>query len=242
MLVYPAIDLKGGACVRLLQGRPDTVERYDVDASDLLASAQAAGARQVHLVDVDGAEAGEPRQYDLITALARQVGLDLQVGGGLRTAADVARVLEAGATRAVIGTASIERAEAVSDWIAVFGKEQIAASLDVREAGGELRVGSLSRDIAGGPTLWAALESLRFAGLKHVVLTDRDREGELTGPNLALVQEVTRRRPDLNVQYGGGVRSAEDVAALKRAGAAGVVIGRAFLDGSLPLRDAIRAG
>lgn len=239
MRIYPAIDLKGGACVRLLDGHVGSSVRYPHRLETVVAEVRAAGLDALHVVDLDGAEAGMPLQQADIAA--RTAGLALQAGGGVRTAADVARVLEAGAARVVVGAAAIERPEAVSDWIQVFGREQIAASLDVRGFGPDLRVSSLTRPSELGPDLWEALERLRFAGLKHVVLSDRDREGGLDGPNLALVAAVRARRPDLQIQYGGGVRSAEDVRALRDAGAAGAVIGRAFMDGRLSLKDAMAA-
>jgi len=240
VLIYPAIDVKGGACVRLLDGRSEAgVLRYPHAPAAVAEAVRAAGVGRLHVVDMEGAESGAPGRQAEIAALGEK--LFLQVGGGVRSGADVARWLDAGAGRVVVGAAAITRPEAVSDWIQVFGPEQIAAALDVRTVAGVPRVGSLTVASETGPTLWEALERLRFAGLKHVVVSDRDREGRLGGPNLALLAAVRARRPDLSVQYGGGVRSAADVAALKAGGAAGAVIGRAFMDGALNLKDALAA-
>ncbi len=241
MVIHPAIDVQGAACVRLVRGDPDAAVRYPDPPEVVLERFRAGGAQCIHVVDVDGAVAAEPVQQNLVARLAAMDGLNIQVGGGVRTSHHVARWLETGCNRVVVGTAAVDRPDVVSDWIQVFGRDQIAASLDVRMVDGEPHVGSLSRPSEDGPTLWDALQRLYYAGLRHLIVSDRDREGELCGPNLGLVRELRRRRPDLRVQYGGGVRSADDVAALRDTGAVGVVIGRAFMDGALTVQEALRA-
>ncbi len=242
MVIHPAIDLKGGACVRLIDGGgSDTVIRYPDAPEDVLQRFRDAGAECAHVVDLDGAAADQPMQDGLVAKLARIEGLLVQVGGGVRNSNHVARWLDTGCNRVVVGTAAVERPDVVSDWINVFGRDLIAASLDVKMVKGEPHVGSLTRPSDAGPSLWDALQRLYYAGLRHVIVSDRDREGRLTGPNIELIAELRRRRPDLRVQYGGGVRSADDVAALRRTGATGVVIGRALLEGTLDMKDALKA-
>lgn len=241
MVIHPAIDVRGAACVRLRSADPDDLVRYPETPEAVLERFRAAGAECIHVVDLDGAVAAEPVQEALIARLARMEGLNIQVGGGVRSSEHVARWLETGCNRVVVGTAVVDRPDVVSDWIQVFGRDQIAASLDVRMVDGEPHVGSLTRPSEDGPTLWDALQRLYYAGLRHLIVSDRDREGRLAGPNLELVRELRRRRPDLRVQYGGGVRSADDVAELRETGARGVVIGRAFMDGSLDVAEALRA-
>lgn len=241
MVIHPAIDLKDGACVRLLDGSLDNLIRYPEPPESVLERFRAAGAECAHVVDVDAAAAAHPVQDDLVRRLVGIHGLQLQVGGGVRQSEHVARWLETGCNRVVVGTAAVERPDMVSDWINVFGRDQICASLDVRMVKGEPHVGSLTRPSEAGPSLWDALQRLYYAGLRHVIVSDRDREGRMLGPNVELIAELRRRRPDLRVQYGGGIRSADDVAAMRRTGCTGVVIGRAFMEGALDMAEALRA-
>jgi len=242
MLIYPAVDLRGGVCVRLLQGRFDAVTAYDDDPRARLESFAAAGASWAHVVDLDGAEAGAARQHALIGHLARATGLKVQAGGGVRSRDDVAALLDAGLSRVVVGSAAVRRPDEVVGWLGEFGADRIALALDVRVDGPEPEVAAHGWTEASGVSLWAALDALDAGGPKHLLVTDVARDGALAGPNLPLVREIRARRPELSLQASGGVRSLADLADLRALGATGAIVGKALYEGLFRLEDALRAG
>jgi len=228
MILYPAIDLRAGVCVRLMHGRFDQVTAYDTDPSARLASFAEAGADWVHIVDLDGAEAGGAVQHGLIGELARSGRVRIQSGGGVRAVEDVERLLAAGVTRVVVGSLAVTQPEVVADWLTRFGPEALTLAFDVRVGEDGVPVPSLKGwTEAAGVDLWAALGRYPNGTLTHVLVTDVGRDGALTGPNLDLLAEVKRRRPDLRLQASGGVSSLEDLTALKAIGADGAIVGRA---------------
>ena len=243
MLIYPAIDLRAGECVRLLQGRFDAVTRYDADPFARLAAFTETGAGWIHVVDLDGAQAGEPRQHDLIGRMARAGAAKIQTGGGVRSADDVARLLDAGADRVVVGSACVRYPEAVVNWLDRFGPDRLTLALDVRiDASGEPEVATHGWAEASGVTLWRAIERLSSGRPRHLLVTDVARDGALEGPNLDLVESIRRRAPDLDLQASGGVADLADLTALKSAGAAGAIVGRALYEGCFSLEAALDAG
>ena len=242
MLIYPAVDLRGGVCVRLYQGRFDAVTRYDEDPRARLEAFASAGAEWVHVVDLDGAEAGAPRQHSLIGELARACGLRVQAGGGVRTGDDVARLLDAGVERVVVGSTAVRDPGAVADWLDVFGREALTVALDVRIGADGPEAVTHGWTEGSGVSLWTALDRLRFGRLAHLLVTDVAKDGALAGPNLELITEIVRRRPDLKLQASGGVRGMADLAALRAAGAAAAVVGKAIYEGLFQLQDALHAG
>lgn len=241
MLIYPAIDLRAGECVRLLHGRFDAVTRYDTDPFARLAAFAGAGANWVHVVDLDGAEAGSPRQHALVGELASSTAAKIQTGGGVRERADVERLLEAGAARVVVGSAAVKRPDDVRAWIADFGLDRLCVALDVKTDGAEPEVAVHGWTKSSGLTLAAALDLYAEGALRHVLITDVSRDGALTGPNLHLLADVIRRRPDLAVQASGGVATLADLPALAEIGAAGAIVGRALYEGRFTLEQALAA-
>ncbi len=242
MLIYPAIDLRAGECVRLLHGRFDAVTRYDADPGARLAAFAEAGAAWVHVVDLDGAEAGEPRQHRLIADLAKSTPLRIQAGGGARTADDVARLLDAGAARVVVGSVCVRRPDAVIEWLDRFGPDRLTLALDVRPAGEDPTVATDGWTRGSGLSLWQAIHRLAPGRPAHLLVTDISRDGALEGPNVPLAAEIVRRAPGLAFQASGGVASLEDLGALKAAGAAGAIVGRALYEGRFRLEEALGAG
>ena len=242
MLIYPAIDLRGGVCVRLLQGRFDAVTRYDEDPRARLEAFAAAGASWVHVVDLDGAEAGAPRQHALIGELARASGLRVQAGGGVRTRDDVARLLDAGVARVVVGSTAVRDPQAVVEWLEGLGREAVTVALDVRIGAEGPEAVTHGWQAGSGVSLWRALEALDAGRLIHLLVTDVAKDGALQGPNVELVAEIVRRRPDVRLQASGGVRDLGDLATLRAAGAAGAIVGKAIYEGLFELEEALRAG
>lgn len=239
MLIFPAIDLRGGVCARLAQGRFDDVTLYG-DPFARLRSFAEAGASWVHIVDLDGAEAGAPMQHGLIGQLARGCALKLQVGGGVRTRAHVEALLEAGAARVVIGSAAVSQPDLVRVWIAELGVERVCCAFDARpRADGEFEVAIHGWREGAAMSLEAALALYPEGALVHTLVTDISRDGILQGPNLELMGRLTTLRPDLAIQASGGVSSLADIPALRSRGAAAVIVGRALYENRFTLEDAL---
>ena len=240
MRLLPAIDLKDGRCVRLLRGDFAHETAYSVAPLELARKFEAMGADWLHVVDLDGARDGraDPSNRALIAQLARESRLKLQVGGGLRTRADVERLLEAGAGRAVIGSTALSDPAAVGGWIKEFGLDRIALAFDVRlDADGTPCIATHGWQRQSSCPLWDALAVFPEASLAHVLCTDVARDGALAGPNVALYAEAARRFPGIAWQASGGIRDAADLNALAACGAAAAISGKALLEELIPVEE-----
>jgi phosphoribosylformimino-5-aminoimidazole carboxamide ribotide isomerase len=239
MRLIPAIDLRGGQCVRLYQGDFERETRYETSPLELLERYRELGADWLHVVDLDGArDGGEATAHrpsspnrSVIAALAAQGKLPLQVGGGIRDEAALAGMLERGAARAVVGSAALSQPAQVREWIERFGPERVVLAFDVRlDEGGTPRVATHGWQRQSSVSLWDAVAGFVPARLRHVLCTDVSRDGALSGPNVELYAEAVRRFPDILWQASGGIRDAADLAALAGCGAAAAVSGRALLE------------
>lgn len=241
--VYPAIDVREGRVVRLAQGDYARESRYPDDPLALAGRCAAAGARWLHLVDLDAAREGGYTLAPLLRAIRGTTTLQVQTGGGVRGEDDVAAILEAGATRVVVGSLAVRDRERVAGWLQRFGADAIVVALDVRQgADGQWRPGVHGWTEEGQETLDSLLEFYAAAGLVHLLCTDIGRDGMLAGPNLDLYARVHALAPSLQLQASGGARDAADVAAARRTGCAGIVLGKALLEGRVELAEALAAG
>ncbi|WP_336970272.1 1-(5-phosphoribosyl)-5-[(5-phosphoribosylamino)methylideneamino]imidazole-4-carboxamide isomerase [Brevundimonas aurantiaca] len=241
MLIYPAIDLKDGVCVRLMHGKFDQVTQYDEQPAARLTAFAAEGAEWIHVVDLDGAEAGEARQHALIGELTKAIDVKIQSGGGVRGANDVAKLLEAGVSRVVVGSLAVTRPNDVAAWLKGFGPERITLALDVKIEDGVPVPALKGWTQSSGVTLWEALDRYPKGTAKHLLVTDVGRDGALTGPNLELLAEIRRRRPDVVLQASGGISSLDDLVAVKALGCNGAIVGRALYENRFTLPQAIAA-
>jgi phosphoribosylformimino-5-aminoimidazole carboxamide ribotide isomerase len=233
MLILPAIDLLDGRPVRLRQGDFDLVTRFGDDAVALAHRWVDAGAPWLHVVDLDGARSGQWRNLPLIAEIASAVRVPIQAGGGARRMDDVEAALAVGVARVVVGTTAIESPSTFQAWAARFG-DRLAVSLDVR--GDTLTVRGWTSESTGG--LRGVAEALRAAGAARFIHTNVQHDGTLHGVDLTGFQVLAPLgRP---VIVAGGIASIADLEALRDAGAEGAIIGRALLDGSLALADALR--
>ncbi|MCI5048499.1 MAG: 1-(5-phosphoribosyl)-5-[(5-phosphoribosylamino)methylideneamino]imidazole-4-carboxamide isomerase [Aquisalinus sp.] len=242
MLIYPAIDLIDGKCVRLAQGAFDAVTQYNDDPLRQLKSFVQDGAEQVHIVDLDGARAGKPVQHDLIGKLTTAAGIAVQAAGGVRTREHVQALLDNGVSRVVIGSLAILEPDQVTGWLADYGPESFTISLDIKVEGGEPIIATHGWEKSSGKLLWDILSYHAEAGMKHVLVTDVSRDGMLTGPNLPLMQEIISRFPNIALQASGGVGTIGDIRQLKQAGAAAAIVGKALYEGKFTLAEAVNAG
>jgi phosphoribosylformimino-5-aminoimidazole carboxamide ribotide isomerase len=231
MLLIPAIDLRHGRCVRLFQGDFGAETRYEYEPHELLLRYRGLGASWLHVVDLDGAKDGVLANRSIVAALASQRSVRLQVGGGVRSSATVDELLRQGVSRVVIGSTAVEKPEEVADWIARFGSDRICLAFDVRlDDGGVPRVRTRGWTEGGALSLWDAIARFPSGLVKHVLCTDIERDGALSGPNVALYREAMARFPDLAWQASGGVRSASDLLELAQTGVTGAVSGKALLE------------
>ena len=233
MELIPAIDLRDGRCVRLLRGDFDRETRYSVDPVELAEHYRKLGARALHVVDLDGAKQGVPINLPVIRRIRAVAGLDVQLGGGIRARASLEQALEIGAS-AVIGSLAVSDPELVASWLAEFGPDRLTLALDVRVAAdGTPMIATHGWTRASKLSLGAAIDRFAAAGLRHVLCTDIERDGALSGPNVALYQDCVRRWPGIAFQASGGVRDVRDLTALAATGVAATVSGKALLEGRL---------
>ena len=233
MELIPAIDLRDGRCVRLLKGDFERETRYPADPVELAAEYGALGARWLHVVDLDGARRGEPVNLALIAQMRAAAGVDVQMGGGIRTRDSLERALTV-ATRVVIGSLAVTDPEQVAAWIGELGPDRVTLALDVRlDPDGTPLIATHGWTRASTLTLAAAIDRFAAVGLRHVLCTDIDRDGALTGPNAGLYGDCVKRWPAIAFQASGGVRDVRDLETLAAAGVAAAVSGKALLEGRL---------
>ncbi|MGH8243618.1 MAG: HisA/HisF-related TIM barrel protein [Steroidobacteraceae bacterium] len=240
MELYPAIDVRQGRVVRLFRGDFRVETRYRKSPEQLLRQFAKAGARRVHVVDLEGARKGRAGDASLIQLLAKHSSVRLQAGGGVRKTDDVSRCLDAGAERVVTGSVAVHSPTRLAEWIRRFGRERIVAALDVRiDDRGTPRLVSRGWKHATRLSLWRALVRLEAAGLKHVICTDVARDGTLAGPNVDLYRECVRRFPFIAWQASGGIRDARDLQALAATGIDAAIAGKALLERRIPQRELV---
>ncbi|MDA3935148.1 MAG: 1-(5-phosphoribosyl)-5-[(5-phosphoribosylamino)methylideneamino]imidazole-4-carboxamide isomerase, partial [Gammaproteobacteria bacterium] len=244
MIIYPAIDLIEGACVRLQQGDFQRQSDYAIGAVELAQSYADAGADWLHVVDLDAAR-GRTAQLALIAKLSRIEGLQVQSGGGVRSSRDIEQRLQAGIKRVIVGSVCVRQPHSFIDWLRDFGAEQLVAALDVRQ---QVRHGSVVWEPAvsgwkedSAIDLFALLEQLVAGGLQHLLCTDIGRDGMLGGPNLELYAQIRQRYPGLQLQASGGVHALTDLSALQQLGVQGVIIGKALLEDRFTLPQSLAA-
>lgn len=232
--VFPAIDLRGGRCVRLVQGDFERSTEYDADPVERAREWERRGARALHVVDLDGAVEGRPVQLDLVGEIARSVDVPVQVGGGIRTLDDVRDARGAGASRVVIGTAAVESRE-----LRLRAVEELGADLVVAVDARDGVVATHGWRSSSGVGVLDLAEELASDGVASVLYTDVARDGTSSGAALEQTAAVASLVPTI---ASGGVRGTGDVIALSRIdGVEGVVVGRALYEGLVTLEELIEA-
>ena len=236
MLIFPAIDLKDGQVVRLYRGDFDTVHQVAEDPVSTARTFFEAGARYLHMVDLDGARDGV-RKNSAIVRAAAGVGLKIELGGGIRSMADLEEVFRLGVWRAVIGSAAVSNPDLVRTAVETFGPEKIAVGIDARD--GLVRTAGWVEN--------AGLDCLAFArrmeglGVKYIIFTDIDTDGTLSGPAFGRLAEL-REAVDCSITASGGVSSNEDLRKLGHMGLYAAIVGKAWYAGQVDLAQAVREG
>ncbi|NLS11438.1 1-(5-phosphoribosyl)-5-[(5-phosphoribosylamino)methylideneamino]imidazole-4-carboxamide isomerase [Vibrio sp. SM6] len=239
-MIIPALDLIDGQVVRLYQGDYGQVTEYKVNPAEQFKLYHDAGANWLHLVDLTGAKDTTARQLDLISTLLASTPAKIQIGGGVRSEQDVVDLLEAGAQRVVVGSTAVKHPEMVKAWMRSYGAEKIVLALDINiDADGTRKVAISGWQEDSGVTIEALIEDYLTVGLKHVLCTDISRDGTLAGSNVALYQSLCQQYPQVQFQSSGGIGALSDIEALKGTGVAGVIVGRALLDGKFTAKEAL---
>ena len=232
MDIFPAIDISGGQVVRLTQGDYDQVTRYTISPLDAARDFRAQGASCLHVVDLDGAKAGRPINFDTISTLT-DCGLFTEVGGGIRDEDTIKRYLDAGVGRVILGTSAVRRQDFLQEMVTKFGS-RIAVGVDAKD--GKVAVGGWL-DVTD-------LDSLTFCrqladwGVQTVIYTDIASDGMLAGPNRQIYPQLTAV-PGLDIVASGGITTEEDVVSMRQAGCRAAIIGKALYSGKINLATAL---
>ena len=235
MIILPAIDLKDGKCVRLRQGRAEDVTVYGDDPAAQAKDWADQGGQELHVVDLDGAFAGTPKHAEVIARIIKAFGGPVEVGGGLRTPEALTAVIEAGATRAIIGSAALEDPEFLAKAVDLYG-DRIAVGIDakggfVQTKGWVETTKTLATDLAA---------AVAKAGVKTIIYTDTATDGMLGGPNLTQMAAICDAAPTCEITASGGVSSPfdiENLKALERTNLRAAIVGKALYDGRTTLRE-----
>jgi len=235
MFVIPAIDLKNGQCVRLLQGKEDAVTIYSNDPASTARRWEECGAKLLHVVDLDGAFTGSQKNLDAIIKIREAVSIDIEVGGGIRDIKKIDGLISAGINRIILGTAVIEKPSLLKDACAKY-PDRILAGIDAKD--GKAAVKGWV-EVTGANTKELARE-MEKAGASGIIYTDISRDGMLAGPNIPAVKEMLET-VSIPIIASGGVSSIKDITALKEIkNLWGVITGKAIYSGAVDLKEAIR--
>jgi len=234
MRIIPAIDLKDGKCVRLFKGDFEKTTEYSSDPVAVGRRFSSLDVQDLHIVDLDGARFGNQANQAVVQGIAAETGLEIQLGGGIRDRSSVADWLNKGVQRCVIGSMAITQIPTVIEWLEEFGSDRLVLALDVnvRDDGMPmLSTHGWTQD--AGLSLWECIDRYSSAGVMHVLCTDIQCDGAMSGPNFELYSEILNRYPQLQLQASGGVRNIDDLQQLRSQGVPAAISGRALLDGKI---------
>lgn len=230
--IVPAIDIIGGRCVRLSQGDYNRSTFYSARPREMAERFLASGLSRVHAVDLDGAKSGFPVNLETLKELASVQGMEIEWGGGIKTRGDVNAVLEAGASRVILGTMAVKDPVLFKSLLLEYGPDKIVLGADVR--GTKVAVSGWTE--TSGAEISSLLDSF-LPDLSEVIVTDISKDGMLTGPDPEFYKSLMARFPDLVITASGGVGSVRDIRALEAAGVPAVIVGKALYEGRIKLED-----
>jgi phosphoribosylformimino-5-aminoimidazole carboxamide ribotide isomerase len=233
MIIFPAIDIKDGQCVRLTKGDFATVEKVAENPLETARAFQEAGAEWIHMVDLDGAREGGPKNSAIFLQTARETGLKVELGGGIRTLDSVEYYLSQGISRVILGSAAISEPELVKAAVKRYG-ERVAVGIDARN--GIVSGGGWLND--SDITYLDLAKRMAESGVRYIIFTDIARDGALSGPNLEQLGKISEAA-GCDIIASGGIRTLEDIAALKAMGLYGAICGKSLYKGTLSLSEAV---
>lgn len=236
MIIEPAIDLKDGKVVRLLKGDFDTVHQVAQDPVETARAFAAAGAKYIHMVDLDGAKSGERVNSAIVRSVTEQTGMRIELGGGIRSMADLEAVFDMGVWRAVIGSAAVTDPDFVREAVARYG-DRIAVGVDTQD--GKVKTAGWIED--SGLDYIAFSRSMEQLGVKTLIFTDIETDGALSGPSYARL-DALQKAVSCKIVASGGVSNNQDIERLAAMGLYGAIIGKAYYAGTIDLAQAVKAG
>ncbi|MBQ2670236.1 MAG: 1-(5-phosphoribosyl)-5-[Clostridia bacterium] len=233
MRIYPAIDIKGGKCVRLFKGRFDDVTVYGDSLAEMAKKWEAQGGEFIHVVDLDGALKGHGVNAEKIKEICESVSVPVQTGGGIRTMADIEAKLECGISRVIIGTKAVSDSEFVKEAVAKYG-DKIVIGIDAKDGMVAVEGWEKTSDF----TAVEFAKKMVSLGVKTIVYTDIATDGTLAGPNVEAMREMADA-VDADIIASGGIGSLEDILSLKDTGVEGVIVGKALYTNRVDLKEAV---
>ena len=234
MIIYPAVDVKDGRCVRLVQGQFNDVTVYSDNPVEMALNFEKMGAQYLHVVDLDGARLGEPQNIAVISEMAVKMGIPLQLGGGIRTIEMIEIILCKGIHRVILGTSAVRDPNLVKTAVGTFGSN-LAVAIDARDGMVAIEGWAKTSEF----TAIGFARKMEELGAKTIIYTDISRDGMLSGPNLKAMEEMSKA-VGIDVIASGGVRNLEDIRNLKAIGVSGVIVGKALYTGDVDLKEAIK--
>jgi phosphoribosylformimino-5-aminoimidazole carboxamide ribotide isomerase len=238
--IYPAIDIREGRVVRLLQGDYAQETSYSNEPLEVARNYKKACATWLHLVDLDAAKVGSYTLLETAMRMQNEIGLKIQTGGGIRKKSDVELLINCGIDRVVIGTLAVKQPDLIAECIQEYGAARITVALDTRQdESGVWQLPVKGWTEQSEKNLFDMLDFYQAKGLLHLLCTDIARDGMLSGLNNHLYAEIANRFPTIQVQASGGVKTLQDIRDAKRAGAGGAILGRALLEGRFSLQEAL---
>ena len=236
MIIYPAIDIKDGKCVRLQQGSFSDVTVYSDNPAEMALKWEQAGAAWLHTVDLDGARSGNPVNLEVVSRIAKSVGMPVQLGGGIRTLEIMEQAFEKGISRVILGTSAVNNQQLVKDALKKYGN-RVVIGIDAKDE----KVAIDGWERVSTFTAVDFAKRMEDLGAGIIIYTDISTDGMLKGPNLKAMEQMVKA-VGLEVIASGGVSKLQDIKDLKETGVAGVIVGKALYTGNLDLGEAIEAG
>ena len=233
MVIYPAIDVKDGRCVRLVQGRFNDVTVYSDNPVEMALKWERLGAEYLHVIDHDGARTGRPQNIAVISEMAVKLGIPLQLGGGIRSIEMIEIILCKGIERVILGTSAVKDPDLVKKALKAFEKNVVIA-IDARDGIVAIEGWAKTSEF----TAVGFAKKMEELGAETIIYTDISRDGMLSGPNLKAMEEMVKA-VNIEVIASGGVSSIEDIKNLKDVGVAGVIVGKALYTGAVDLKEAL---
>ena len=227
--IIPAIDIIGGECVRLSQGDYSRRTTYFKDPLEVAQRFRDCGLRRLHMVDLDGAKAASPCNLRVLERVVQHTGMEVQYGGGIKSADALRSVFDAGAARAICGSVAATRPEWFAEWLAMFGAEKMILGADVRD--GLIAINGWKEKASIG--IEELIAMFRGAGLSQVICTDISRDGMLTGPSAEFYTSLSAAFPEVDITVSGGIGEWAHIEALNQAGLRSVIVGKAIYEGRI---------
>lgn len=236
MIIYPAIDLIDGKCVRLSEGDFDRVKEYNADPLDMAMQYEDAGLTHLHLVDLDGARNKKVTQYKALERLSNQTHLIIDFGGGIQSEDDLRVVFECGASQSNIGSKAVNDPEIFEAWLLKYGCERLIFAADVRN----MLLAAHAWKETTGIHIFELIDRFLNHGLQYLTCTDISKDGMLQGTNLDLYKSLIDRYPDLNVIASGGVHHLDDLHQLQEISCHGTIVGKAIYENKILIKDLVQ--